>query len=46
MGLKIDGIVRFDKKMYLSYLKREPLKADVALIDLKEILKKLNLINI
>jgi CO dehydrogenase maturation factor len=44
MGLKIDGIVRFDKKMYLSYLKREPLKADVALIDLEKILKNLNLI--
>jgi len=46
MGLKIDGIIRFDKKMYLSYLKREPLEADVALIDLEEILKRLNLINI
>ena len=46
MGLKIDGIVRFDKEMYLSYLKRESLKADVALIDLEEILKRLNLINI
>jgi len=46
MGLKIDGIIRFDKKMYLSYLKREPLKAGVASIDLEEILKRLNLINI
>lgn len=43
LDLKIDGIVRFDKRMYLSYLKREPLKADVALIDLEKILKRLNL---
>lgn len=43
LDLKIDGIVRFDKKLYSSYLKREPLKANVALIDLKKILKNLNL---
>ncbi|RLG95132.1 hypothetical protein DRO37_03360 [Candidatus Bathyarchaeota archaeon] len=39
LGLRIDGTVRFDRQLYISCLRREPLKSDLAIIDLKKILK-------
>ena len=39
LGLKIDGIVRFDDQLYISCLRREPLKSRLAMIDLRKILK-------
>jgi len=39
LGLKIDGTVRFDRELYTSCLKREPLKSKEAMLDLKKILK-------
>jgi len=41
LGLRIDGAVRFDEQLYISCLKREPLKSDLAITDLKEILKSI-----
>jgi len=41
LGLKIDGTVRFDEKLYISCLRREPLKSELAIVDLKKILKNL-----
>ncbi|RLI37567.1 ATP-binding protein [Candidatus Bathyarchaeota archaeon] len=43
MGLRIDGAVRFDRQLYLSCLRREPIKAEVALADLRGILNHLKL---
>jgi len=40
LGLEIDGIVRFDKELYISCLKGEQLKSEVAFSDLKSIVKK------
>lgn len=40
LNLKIDGVVRFDRELYVSCLKREPLKSDIAKLDLEEILNK------
>ena len=37
LNLKVDGIVRFDRDLYLSCLKREPLKSSIAIDDLREI---------
>lgn len=39
LGLKIDGIVRFDRELYISCLKREPIKSSIAIGDLKEIIE-------
>jgi len=39
LNLKIDGTVRFDDQLYISCLKREPLKSNLAVADLEEILK-------
>ena len=39
LGLRIDGTVRFDGQLYVSCLRREPLKSDLAIIDLKKILE-------
>jgi len=39
LGLRIDGAVRFDEQLYISCLRREPLKSDLAIVDLKKILK-------
>ena len=41
LGLKIDGTVRFDEELYISCLKREPLKSKRAMLDLKEILESI-----
>jgi len=41
LGLKIDGTVRFDEELYISCLKREPLKSKQAMLDLKEILESI-----
>ncbi|MBS7640763.1 MAG: ATP-binding protein [Candidatus Bathyarchaeia archaeon] len=38
MGLNIDGVVRFDKELYTSCLKREPLKSSIALSDVERII--------
>ncbi|MEM1515444.1 MAG: hypothetical protein QXH24_05285 [Candidatus Bathyarchaeia archaeon] len=40
IGLNIDGFVRFDKELYISCLKREQLKASVALLDMKRIVEE------
>ena len=39
LNLKIDGTVRFDDQLYISCLKREPLKSSIAVVDLEEILR-------
>jgi len=39
LGLRIDGTVRFDEELYISCLRRKPLKSDLAIADLKNILK-------
>jgi len=44
LNLKIDGAVRFDERVYLSCLKREPLKAETAITDLRRVMQKINLI--
>lgn len=44
LNLKIDGTVRFDDQLYISCLKREPLKSSIAVVDLEEILKESALI--
>lgn len=41
LGLKIDGIVRFDKELYISCLRKEPLKSNMAISDLRSIMRKL-----
>ena len=41
LGLRIDGTVRFDEQLYTSCLKREPLKSDLAIDDLKKTLNKI-----
>ncbi|KYH42483.1 MAG: Cobyrinic acid a, c-diamide synthase 1 [Candidatus Bathyarchaeota archaeon B26-1] len=43
LNLKIDGAVRFDERLQISCLKREPLKADTAMADLRRIMRNLNL---
>lgn len=43
LGLKIDGIVRFDRELYISCLKRGPLKSSVATLDLRSIMGKLEI---
>lgn len=40
IGLNIDGLVRFDKELYISCLKRGPLKASVALEDVKRVIEE------
>lgn len=40
IGLNIDGLVRFDRELYISCLKKEPLKAGVALLDVKRIVEE------
>ncbi|MBS7604897.1 MAG: ATP-binding protein [Candidatus Bathyarchaeia archaeon] len=40
MGLNIDGLVRFDRELYISCLRREPLKAGNALLDVEKIVKE------
>lgn len=39
-GLNIDGLVRFDRELYISSLRREPLKAGNALLDVERIVKE------
>ena len=39
LGLKIDGTVRFDDELYISCLKRKPLKSNLAIVDLERILE-------
>lgn len=41
LDLRIDGIVRFDRELYISCLKRKPLKSTLALNDLKYIVSKI-----
>ena len=41
LGLRIDGVVRFDKELYISCLKRETLKSNLAMSDLKHIVGKI-----
>jgi len=41
LGLEIDGTVRFDGQLYISCLRREPLKSDIAMLDLKKTLKNI-----
>lgn len=41
LGLRIDGIVGFDRELYVSCLRREPLKSNVAINDLKTIISKI-----
>jgi CO dehydrogenase maturation factor len=43
LGLEINGIVRFDRDLYKSCLKKEPLKSNVAISDLKSIMGKLEI---
>ncbi|MEM2913564.1 MAG: hypothetical protein QXR06_04400 [Candidatus Bathyarchaeia archaeon] len=43
LGLKIDGIVRFDKDLYISCLRKEPLKSNMATLDLRSIVRKLEM---
>ncbi|MEM1586678.1 MAG: ATP-binding protein [Candidatus Bathyarchaeia archaeon] len=40
VGLNIDGLVRFDRELYISCLKREPLKSSTALLDVKKIVEE------
>lgn len=40
MGLNIDGVVRFDREVYISCLKRKQLEASVALQDVKRIVEE------
>ncbi|MEM1507438.1 MAG: ATP-binding protein [Candidatus Bathyarchaeia archaeon] len=40
LNLEINGVVRFDRELYVSCLRRETLKSNIAMLDLKEILKK------
>lgn len=40
MNLEISGLVRFDRDLYISCLRKEPLKSEIAASDLREILKK------
>jgi CO dehydrogenase maturation factor len=39
LGLKIDGMVRFDPQLYASCLRRQPLRSESAVTDLRDILK-------
>ncbi len=41
LGLRIDGTVRFDRELYASCLKREPLKSEIAISDLEYIIGKI-----
>jgi CO dehydrogenase maturation factor len=43
LGLKIDGTVRFDRELYMSCLRKEPLKSTTAILDLREALRKLEI---
>lgn len=40
MGLEINGIVRFDKELYISCLRRSPLKSSSAIFDLRKFVEK------
>jgi len=40
VGLSVDGIVRFDKEVYLSCLRKEPLKSSIAILDLRKIIEE------
>ncbi|MEM2341119.1 MAG: ATP-binding protein [Candidatus Bathyarchaeia archaeon] len=40
MGLEIDGIIRFDKELYTSCLRRSPLKSSLAISDLRKFVEK------
>ncbi|MCX8171057.1 MAG: ATP-binding protein [Candidatus Bathyarchaeota archaeon] len=40
INLEIDGVVRFDRELYFSCLKKEELRSNIAILDLKEILEK------
>ncbi|MBS7606326.1 ATP-binding protein [Candidatus Bathyarchaeota archaeon] len=39
LGLKIDGVVRFDRELYISCLRKEPIKSSTAINDLREIIE-------
>lgn len=41
LGLEINGVVRFDKQLYASSMRREPLRSDTAISDLKQIIKNI-----
>lgn len=40
VGLNIDGLVRFDRELYISCLKMEPLKSNIALLDVRRIVEE------
>lgn len=41
LNLKIDGIVRFDRDLYFSCLRREPLRSSIAINDLRGIFRRI-----